>query len=82
MASITIRDLDENTKERLRVRAAHHKRSMEDEARNILRAALSEEQAEVTNLAKAIRRRFRRFGGIELRLPAREAIREPPEPGA
>ena len=44
MASITIRNLDEQTKARLRVRAAHLKRSMEDEARNILRAALAEEQ--------------------------------------
>jgi plasmid stability protein len=80
MASITIRDLDENTKERLRVRAAHHKRSMEEEARNILRAALSEEEATGTNLAEAIRRRFRALGGVDLRLPQREAMREPPEP--
>jgi len=35
MASITIRKLDEQTKARLRVRAAHPKRSMEEEARNI-----------------------------------------------
>jgi plasmid stability protein len=31
--SLTIRKLDEQTKARLRVRAAHHQRSMEDEAR-------------------------------------------------
>ena len=80
MASITIRDLDENTKERLRVRAAHHKRSMEEEARNILRAAVAEHETDVPSLADAIRRRFRPFGGVELRIPKREAIREPPEP--
>ena len=68
MASITIRKLDEQTKARLRVRAAHRKRSMEEEARNILRAALAEETATPLNLAEAIRRRFRPFGGVKLRL--------------
>ena len=37
MASITIRNLDDTVKERLRVRAAMHGRSMEDEARLILK---------------------------------------------
>jgi plasmid stability protein len=81
MASITIRNLDEQTKARLRVRAAHRKRSMEDEARNILRAALAEESAASRNLAEAIIRRFEPLGGIELPLPAREPMREPPKPG-
>jgi plasmid stability protein len=81
MASITIRKLDEQTKSRLRVRAAHHNRSMEDEARMILRAVLAEEPARLPNLADAIRRRFRPLGGVELELPAREPIREPPKPG-
>jgi plasmid stability protein len=81
MATITIRDLDENTKKRLRLRAAHHKRSMEEEARRILRAAVAEDDMAVTNLAEAIRRRFRPFGGVKLRLPEREAARESPEPG-
>ncbi len=80
MASITIRKLDEQTKARLRVRAAHRKRSMEDEARNILRAALAEEAATPRNLAEAVRRRFRPLGGVELRLPVREPMREPPKP--
>ena len=80
MASITIRDLDESTKERLRVRAAQHKRSMEEEARNILRAAVVEDEAVVTNLAEAVRLRFRPFGGVELGLPVREGMREPPKP--
>ena len=39
MASITIRQLDDDLKQRLRLRAARHGRSMEDEARTILRAA-------------------------------------------
>lgn len=81
MACITIRKLDEQTKSRLRVRAAHHNRSMEDEARMILRAVLAEEPAREPNLAEAIRRRFRPFGGVDLRLPAREPIRDLSKPG-
>ena len=81
MASLTIRNLDEQTKARLRVRAAHHKRSMEDEARNILRAVLAEQIGPSRNLADAIRARFEPLGGVELRLPAREPMREPPKPG-
>ena len=80
MASITIRRLDEQTKARLRVRAAHRQRSMEDEARHILRAALAEDAAASHDLAQAIRRRFRALGGVELPLPAREPMREPPKP--
>ena len=81
MASITIRKLDESTKQRLRVRAAHHKRSMEDEARNILRTALADDAATPQDLAHAIHRRFKSLGGIDLQLPDREPTREPPKPG-
>ena len=81
MASITIRKLDEQTKARLRIRAAHRKRSMEDEARNILRAALAEEAAVPRNLAEAVRRRFQPLGGVEPSLSVREPMREPPKPG-
>ncbi len=80
MASITIRELDDGTKERLRVRAAQHKRSMEEEARTILRTALVEDESRGHDLAAAIRRRFRSLGGIELRLPPREPVRQPPDP--
>ena len=79
MASITIRRLDEATKHRLRLRAAQHKRSMEDEARDILRTALAQEPAQAGNLADAIRRRVEPFGGFELSPPARGAMREPPD---
>ena len=80
MASILIRNLDDRTKDRLRLRAARHKRSMEDEARNILRAALSEDAARPANLAHSIGSRFKALGGVELELPAREPMREPPRP--
>ena len=82
MPSITIRNLDHQTKERLRVRAARRRRSMEAEARQILRAALAERDATPGNLAAAIGRRFRALGGVDLVLPAREPVRPPPEPQA
>lgn len=77
MASITIRNLDNKVKTQLRIRAASHGRSMEEEARMILREAV-ERQDGPTNLAQAIRSRFARFGGVELDLPSREPMREPP----
>lgn len=78
MASITIRNMEEPLKVRLRVRAAHHGRSMEEEARHILRAALAGEPAPSGNLADAIRRRFASVGGVDLPEPPREQLREPP----
>jgi plasmid stability protein len=80
MASITIRKLDEKTKARLRIRAAQHGRSMEEEARTLLRTALEGGTA-TGKLADAIRTRFGRLGGVNLRVPAREPMREPPKPG-
>ncbi|MBA3506975.1 MAG: plasmid stabilization protein [Betaproteobacteria bacterium] len=81
MASITIRNLDAHTKARLRVRAAHRQRSMEEEARNILRAALAQDDAAPRDLVAAIGARFRPLGGVVLALPAREPMREPPVAG-
>lgn len=78
MPSITIRNLDAETKSRLRVRAAHHDRSMEEEARDILRSVLAEEPLPTADLATSIRKRFEPLGGVELELPPREAIRRPP----
>lgn len=79
MTTMTIRNLDEGLKAQLRVRAAQRGRSMEEEARDILRAALSREPASGSSLVEAIRTRVAPLGGIELDLPAREAIRTPPE---
>lgn len=77
MASVTIRNLEERTKQRLRVRAARHGRSMEEEAREILRQAVDAERAMPANLAEAVRARFAPLGGVELELPERDSIREP-----
>ena len=78
MASITIRNLDEGLKRRLRIRAAENGRSMEQEVRDILRAALDEEEAPAKNLGTALHELFRPFGGVELDIPSREPMREPP----
>jgi antitoxin FitA len=79
MATLTIRQLDEKTKSRLRIRAAHHGRSMEEEARDILRTVLTASPLQNTNLADAIHKRFAAFGGINLALPPRGKIRHTPD---
>ena len=78
MATLTIRQLDEKTKTRLRVRAAHHGRSMEEEAREILRSALTASSPVKGNLAETVHRRFAAFGGIEFELPRRDNMRHAP----
>jgi len=80
MASITIRNLDEGIKQRLRIRAAEHGRSMEEEARDILRLAMAQ-SAPPRDLAAAIRARIGPLGAVDLDLPARDAMREPPHFG-
>ena len=76
MATMTIRNIDDQLKKRLRIRAAQHGRSMEDEARDILRSALSAEPARAVTLVDAIRARIEPLGGIELEPPPREPIRD------
>ena len=78
MASITIRNLQDGLKRRLRIRAAYYGRSMEEEVRQILNNVLSQELPAPVNLASAIRSRFAALGGAELELPSREPMRDPP----
>jgi hypothetical protein len=52
---------------------------MEERAQEILRSILSEEPMPTGNLADRIRRRVEPLGGIELELPPRDSIREPPD---
>lgn len=79
MASITIRKLDDDLKRRLRVRAARRNHSMEDEVRDILRAALAQQPESQENLYDAMRKRLAPLGGVELSLPPRGPAREPPD---
>lgn len=79
MASLNVRQIDPELKRRLRLRAALHGRSMEAEARAILKEALAQEQQQTgADLVAAVRRRFEPLGGVELELPPREPGREPP----
>jgi len=77
MASITIRRLPENTKRRLRIRAARNGRSMEQEARELLETGLARADSEPEDIGEAIRRRFAALGGVNLKIPARGPIRDP-----
>jgi plasmid stability protein len=74
MATLTIRDLDDELRDRLRVRAARHGRSMEAEVRAILRDTLVRPPA-AEGLGARIHQRFAAVGGAELELPER---RDPP----
>ncbi|SDA73211.1 Plasmid stability protein [Pseudomonas sp. NFACC15-1] len=71
MASLTIRNLDDQIKEQLRIAAAHNGHSMEEEARLILGRALARVSPE-GGLGSRIRNRFSALGGVELDLPARD----------
>jgi|HubBroStandDraft_5_1064220.scaffolds.fasta_scaffold833668_1 plasmid stability protein len=80
MAMLTIRNIDQAVKERLRIRAAEHGHSMEAEARRILQTALSKEASRSSgrSFAERIHARFAALGGVDLQLPPREPVREPP----
>jgi len=80
MATLTIRNLDQAVKDRLRVRAAEHGRSMEAEARRILQTALGEPlRPPERSLYERIHARFAALGGVDLDLPPRAAVRQPPQ---
>jgi len=79
VASITIRNLDDDLKTRLRLRAAGNGRSMEEEARVILREAVGQEMPPSKGLATTIHELFKPYGGVELELPPHEPMRDPPD---
>ena len=76
MATLTIRNLEDPVKERLRVRAALHRRSMEEEARDILRKAVGGVTG--PSLWERSRALFAGDKGVELNLPPRNEDRAPP----
>jgi antitoxin FitA len=75
MGTLTIRNLEDPLKRRLRLRAAARNRSMEEEARQILRAALQEPAVLTLGLGARIHARFTGLGDIQLPIQAREPIR-------
>jgi plasmid stability protein len=74
LATLTIRDFDDDLKAGLRVRAAKHGRSMEAEVRAILRSALTKPSSEL-GVARRIQQRFADLDDPALPLPTRD---EPP----
>lgn len=70
LAALSIRNLDDQVKDRLRVRAASHGRSMEAEVRAIITDAVSG-PSEAEGFLEAILDRFGELGGVDLDLPAR-----------
>ena len=77
MASITIRNLEEITKRKLKFRAAENGRSMEQEAREILKQALRQKPKSGAELVKRIRAIWEPLGGVELEPLPREPMRDP-----
>jgi plasmid stability protein len=80
MASLTVRNLDDNLKFLLRLQAARHGRSMEEEVRVILREAIEPQASSVAGaigLGSRIRAHFADLGGVELDLMQRTSSPEP-----
>lgn len=75
MANITIRNLDDTLKTKLKIRAARLGRSMEEEVRVILKNVLSEEDTP-KSLGESIHQRFANLGGFDLPPIEREPIRD------
>ena len=80
MSSITIRNLDDSLKASLRLRAARHGLSMEQEVRNILQTTLSAESGLTSGLsfAQRINQRFKGLGGEALAVSERQETRPAP----
>lgn len=78
MASLTIRNLDESLKTKLRLQSAQHNCSMEAEVRNILRQALNPSAAP-TEFADRVHQRFAKLHVDSLPIPERQAVRNPPD---
>lgn len=79
MSSITVRNLDESVKNSLRVRAARHGWSMEQEVRLILQQTVAPEQAEQISFAERVNRRFASLKVESLPIPSRQIARTPPK---
>lgn len=78
MAAVSIRDLDDGVRDRLRVRAAAHGRSMESEMRAILTEAVSSPGPQ-PDLFTALLERFADLGGVEIELPPRQSPARAPD---
>ncbi|MEX0587730.1 MAG: plasmid stabilization protein [Cyanobium sp.] len=84
VATLTVRNLDEATKAQLRLQAARHGRSMEEEVRTILREVLFRGPSKPSGqeLGQRIHAHFAALGGVELELPERSSQPQPADFGA
>jgi plasmid stability protein len=78
MASLLIRNVDCALRDQLKLRARRHHRSLEEEARELLRAAMARDAAAGESLSAIAGRIFGPAQGIDLVLPLRAAERERP----
>ena len=78
MADISVRNLEDDIVDGLKLRAAASGRSMEAEVRAILTSAVSGRD-EGRNLAQAFRERFAAIGGADLALPPRADVPRSPD---
>ncbi|MXX54105.1 MAG: plasmid stabilization protein [Dehalococcoidia bacterium] len=81
MNSIKIDNLEDRLALRLAIRASESGRSVEEEAREILRTALQREASPERGLGTALHNLFKPIGGVDLKIPEREPMREPPRFG-
>ena len=72
MATVSIRDLDDGVRDRLRIRAARNGRSMEAEMRAILTAAVAEPEPEYDNPFTMLMDVFHAHPDLVLEIPPRE----------
>jgi antitoxin FitA len=82
IGSLIVRNLNDETKRRLRRRAADAGRSLEEEVRQTLGQSVGVESGPAlsgADLLKRIRARFEPLGGAELEIPPREPARDPPD---
>lgn len=78
MANVSIRNLNDRVREKLRTRAANNGRSMEAEMRTILEEAVADPQ-QSQNLLDAIFDQFQEIGGVELDIPSRATSPRSPD---
>jgi plasmid stability protein len=80
MATLVIRNVEDELHTRLKAQAAAHSRSMEEEARVLLRQGLAASPTETPgSFGQAMRAIFEPLGGFEFPEMPREALRQPPD---
>ena len=80
MATLVIRNVEAGLHERLKAAAAAHGRSMEEEVRQVLRAAFAPAATPSrVGFGDAMRALFEPLGGLDLPEIERESLREPPD---